>query len=186
MATPQSTPRFTYGDYVQWKGDERYELIDGVVHQMSPAPSRRHQELVTEIVHQIRSQIPRSSPCRAYASPFDVRLPSGDEPDAEVETVVQPDVVVVCDPVKLDDAGCRGAPDWVIEVSSPSSSVRDRVDKVALYRRVGVREYWLVDPTASSVSVWLDGREPAAEHPLDGVLEAQAVPVRIDFGELRD
>ena len=140
-----STPRFTYGDYRQWEGDDRWELIDGEAFDMSPAPSRLHQEVVGGLYSQIRAFLD-GHPCRAYVAPFDVRLPEGEELDDAVETVVQPDISVICDASKLDDAGCRGAPDWIVEVLSPQTSVRDQVQKRDLYERHGVREYWIVHP----------------------------------------
>lgn len=150
---PTPEPHFTYGDYLRWTGDERWELIDGEAFSMSPAPSRQHQEVVGALYLQIASFL-RGHPCRAYVAPFDVRLPRAGEADSEIETVVQPDLVVVCDPTKLDDAGCRGAPDWVIEVLSPQTAARDRLQKREIYERHGVREYWLVDPTNATVTLF--------------------------------
>ncbi|MHB8767226.1 MAG: Uma2 family endonuclease [Deferrisomatales bacterium] len=98
-------------------------------------------------------------PCRLYVAPFDVRLPRGSEPDDEVDTVVQPDLVVVCDRAKLDDRGCRGAPDLVIEILSPSTAARDHIDKLALYEKHGVREYWLVHPTDRLVMIYRRGED---------------------------
>lgn len=144
--------RYTYGDYRQWIGDERWELIDGDPYLMSPAPNRLHQEFVGGIFAQVRTQL-AGHPCRAYVAPFDIRLPQGDEPDDAVENVVQPDIVVVCDPGKLDAAGCRGAPDWVVEVLSPSTEMRDRKLKRDLYQRHGVRELWLVDAVKRRVTI---------------------------------
>lgn len=145
--------RYTYGDYVQWTGDERWELIDGEPFLMSPAPSRVHQEIVVSLVVQISTFL-QGKPCRVYVAPFDVRLPRGDEPDREIATVVQPDVAVICDHSKLDEAGCRGAPDWVIEVISPSTGIRDQVHKRDLYERHGVREYWTIDPAERLLTVY--------------------------------
>ena len=147
-----SDPRFTYGDYVRWSGDERWELIDGEAFAMSPAPSRRHQEAVVGLVGQIAPQL-RRRPCRVYVAPFDVRLPRDAEADAEVDTVVQPDIAVICDPSKLDAAGCRGAPDWIVEVISPATAARDRVHKRDLYERNGVREYWVLDPDGRRLTI---------------------------------
>lgn len=147
-----SEPRFTYGDYARWSGDERWELIDGEAVAMSPAPSRRHQEAVVGLVGQIAPQL-RGGSCRVYVAPFDVRLPRGAEADAEVDTVVQPDLAVVCDPAKLDAAGCRGAPDWIIEVLSPATAARDRVQKRDLYERHGVPEYWVLDPDGRRLTI---------------------------------
>jgi Uma2 family endonuclease len=137
--------RFTYGDYRHWPDEERWELIDGEAYGMSPAPSRSHQEWVVELARQV-SNFLVGKPCRPYVAPFDVRLPENNEADDDIKTVVQPDISVVCDRAKLDDAGCRGAPDWIIEVLSPGTSRKDQIRKKALYERHGVREYWLVHP----------------------------------------
>lgn len=146
MAQPRpEDPRFTYGDYVQWSGDERWELIDGVARMMSPAPSRWHQQVVSALGEQVGPELRRRG-CSPFVAPFDVRLPTSDEPDEVVVTVVQPDYSVICDSAKLDDAGCRGAPDWIVEVLSPSTTGHDRIAKRDLYERHGVREYWIVDP----------------------------------------
>ncbi|NJD04963.1 MAG: Uma2 family endonuclease [Methylococcaceae bacterium] len=145
QSLPQSTERFTYRDYCSWPDDERWELIVGGAYDMSPAPSRSHQDWVLAIGRQIANFLD-DKPCRVYIAPFDVRLPERDEADDLVFTVVQPDLSVICDPSKLDDAGCRGAPDWIIEVLSPGTAAKDQIIKKALYERHGVREYWLVHP----------------------------------------
>lgn len=143
----------TYADYCSWPDDVRYELIDGVAYAMGPAPVRRHQGILLELARQV-ANILEGSPCRPYIAPFDVRLPKTDEIDNEVDTVVQPDLVVICDRAKLDDKGCRGAPDWVVEVLSPSTAGHDQILKRALYQRVGVREYWLVHPVDRIVTIY--------------------------------
>ena len=145
--------RHTYAEYCSWPDDVRYELIDGQAYAMSPGPNRRHQELVGEVFLQIGTAL-RGSPCRTYVAPLDVRLPRGNEADDDVDTVVQPDILVVCDRAKLDDRGCRGAPDWVIEVLSPSSASHDQILKRAVYERHGVREYWLIHPVDLVVTVY--------------------------------
>jgi Uma2 family endonuclease len=142
----QSQQRYTYADYLQWPEDERWELIEGVAYAMAPAPTRTHQAVAGELFRQIANFL-AGKPCQVYFSPFDVRLCEGSEADGCVETVVQPDIAVVCDKTKLDEAGCRGAPDWIIEILSPSTASLDHVKKKALYERHGVREYWLVHPT---------------------------------------
>jgi len=144
----------TYADYAGWPDDTRYELIDGIAYAMAPAPTRRHQELAGEIFRQIANAL-KGSPCRPYIAPFDVRLPHADEVDDEVDTVVQPDISVICDQSKLDDRGCRGAPDWIIEVLSPSTAGHDQIIKRALYERVGVREFWVVHPVDRVVTAYL-------------------------------
>ena len=143
----------TYADYCSWPDDVRYELIDGVAYAMGPAPVRRHQGILLELARQVANVL-EGSPCRPYIAPFDVRLPKTDEIDDEVNTVVQPDLVVICDRAKLDDKGCRGAPDWVVEVLSPSTAGHDQILKRALYQRVGVREYWLVHPVDRLVTIY--------------------------------
>ena len=143
----------TYADYCSWPDDARYELIDGVAYAMGPAPVRRHQGILGELFRQVANVL-EGSPCRPYIAPFDVRLPKAGEDDNEVDTVVQPDLVVVCDRSKLDDKGCRGAPDWVVEVLSPSTAGHDQILKRALYQRVGVREYWLVHPVDRIVTIY--------------------------------
>ena len=160
MAHPQLDPHhegFTYGDYIDWPDEERWELIDGVAYNMSPAPSRSHQDFVLEIGAQALSQL-RGSDCRPYVAPFDVRLPTSNEADDSVDTVVQPDVAVICDPSKLDEKGCRGAPDWIVEVLSPGTSKKDQLEKRDLYERHGVHEYWLLHPTDQTLMIYrLDG-----------------------------
>ena len=152
------TGHFRYGDYRRWPADERWELIDGEAWAMAPAPTRPHQQMVVELTSQIHAFL-RGRPCEVYAAPFDVRLPRADEADDAVDSVVQPDIAVICDPAKLDDAGCRGAPDWVIEVLSPRTALKDQTVKRDLYERHGVREYWLVHPTDRLLMVYrlIDG-----------------------------
>jgi Uma2 family endonuclease len=153
---------FTYGDYRRWPAEERWELIDGAAYAMSPAPSRGHQEVVGELFRQIANFL-AGKPCRPYIAPFDVRLPEAGEADDAVKTVVQPDISVVCDPAKLDEAGCRGAPDFIVEVLSPGTSSKDQIHKKALYERHGVGEYWLVHPVDHTLTRYFleDGRYAA-------------------------
>lgn len=148
MAQAEQKPEIfptTYGDLVHFPEDERWELFSGVPRAMSPAPSRRHQEVAGELFRQIANAFVGKE-CRPYVAPFDVRLPEENEHDNDVTTVVQPDIAVICDPAKLDDRGCRGAPDWIIEVISPNTATNDYIRKVELYQRHGVREYWIVHP----------------------------------------
>jgi len=155
MALPSLKPenKFTYGDYVTWPDEERWELIDGYAYNMSPAPSRRHQEITRELVGPIFTFLV-NKPCEVYFAPFDVRLPKADEKDEDIEDVVQPDIVVICDKTKLDDKGCRGAPDLIIEILSPSTAAKDMKDKLSLYERHAVREYWIVHPVEKIISVF--------------------------------
>jgi len=148
------TDRYTYGEYLQWVGDDRCELIDGEVHFFEGSPSTAHQTALLHIAVAILNHRPPHA-WEAYIAPFDVRLPDADEPDGDVRTVVQPDITVFRDTSKLDDAGARGAPDLAVEVLMPETERRDRVLKMELYARHRVREYWIVDPIAKTVEVRL-------------------------------
>jgi Uma2 family endonuclease len=148
----------TYADYLTWPEDVRYELIDGAAYLMAPAPTLDHQDIAGEIYFQLRRAL-AGKPCRAFIAPVDVRLPKAGEEDELVDTVVQPDVLVVCDRAKLDRRGVRGAPDLVVEVLSPSTASHDHVLKRRVYERAGVKEYWLVHPADRIVTIYrlLDG-----------------------------
>ena len=145
---------YTYADYLTWPDDARYELIDGEAFLMAPAPLIEHQEVAGDVYHQLRNQLD-GKPCRPYIAPVDVRLPRADEADAAIDTVVQPDVLVVCDPAKIDRRGVRGAPDWLLEVLSPSTAAHDQIAKRRTYERAGVREYWLVHPGDRTLTVYV-------------------------------
>jgi Uma2 family endonuclease len=120
---------------------------------MSPAPSRPHQDLVGEVYLQVRLAL-EGRECRAYVAPLDVRLPKAGEADDEIDTVVQPDVLIVCDRSKLDKRGVRGAPDWVAEVLSPHTAGYDQITKLAAYERAGVREVWLLHPLDRTLAIY--------------------------------
>jgi len=150
---------YTYSDYLQWPQEERWELIEGVPYNMSPAPSRRHQGIAAELSRQIANFLTGKS-CEVYFAPFDVRLPEVStedmhhaDDDDEITTVVQPDIVVICDPDKLDDRGCLGAPDFIVEILSPSTAAKDQIKKVSWYEKSGVKEYWIIHPTDRLVTV---------------------------------
>jgi len=158
MALPQFElqTQYTYMDYVTWD-EGRWELIEGEVWDMTPAPSRRHQE-ISICLSSILYEFMRKRGCSVYTAPFDVRLPDTSEPqDHEIFTVVQPDISIICDSNKLDDRGCVGAPDLIVEILSPSTAARDLKVKRALYEKHGVKEYWLVHPTDKVVMVYLAG-----------------------------
>jgi len=176
MSLPQrDNGRHTYGDYLGWGDETRYELIDGIAYLMAPAPSVDHQIIVLEVAHQLRSALENHS-CRVLVAPVDVIMPRAGEGDEAVDTVVQPDVLLVCDPAKLTPRGVRGAPDWVLEVLSPASAAHDQIVKLRTYERAAVREYWLAHPTDRVLTIYRhDGKaygrptlqELAGETPLD-------------------
>jgi Uma2 family endonuclease len=145
---------FTYADYLTWDDDKRWELIDGVAFCMSPGPNRLHQKWLGELHRQIANYL-EGKPCEVYLAPFDVRLPEySTASDEETTTVVQPDILVVCDHDKLDDRGVNGAPDLVVEIISPSTAKRDITTKYELYQRHGVKEYWLMYPNDRTLLVY--------------------------------
>jgi Uma2 family endonuclease len=151
VASPADRPR-TYGDLRRWSDDTRWEIIDGQAYAMA-GPSWQHQAVTMGLSAQLLAYF-RARGCRVLPAPLDVRLARGNEPDDEIETTVQPDISVVCDLGKLDERGCRGAPDLVIEVLSPSTAGRDHLTKRALYERHGVREYWVVHPIDRIVTMY--------------------------------
>lgn len=154
MVQPVEKESYSFADYLTWDENDRYEIIYGDAVMMAP-PKRIHQEVLTGIFKQIANFLD-DKPCKIYPAPFGVRLfeQDGDSPD-DVDTVVEPDISVVCDRSKLDDYGCKGAPDMVIEILSPSTLRHDRIVKLDLYQRAGVREYWIADPQNRSIEVYL-------------------------------
>jgi Uma2 family endonuclease len=149
----QLQPHYTYADYRQWPEDQRWELIDGVAYAMT-APARLHQDIVFELGRQIGNYL-QGKTCKGYVAPFDVRLPHNNEADDSITTTVQPDISVICDPSKLDKLGCRGAPDWIIEVLSPSTALKDMNSKRSLYEQHGVKEYWIIHSEDRWIMVYL-------------------------------
>ena len=146
---------YTVGDYLSWPDSERWELIDGIPFLMSPAPSPDHQRIAFSLARQIANHLEEADgSCEALMAPIDVYLPDEGEAFEESDTVLQPDVVVVCDPEQVTRRGIVGAPRWVIEVLSPSTSKRDQGDKRAVYERHGVAEYWLVHPYDRVVQIY--------------------------------
>ncbi|MDR2040792.1 MAG: Uma2 family endonuclease [Tannerella sp.] len=145
--------RYTYADYLTWLDDRRRELIDGMVRLMSPAPKRIHQRISFNITHSLANELAKlNCGCHIYNAPFDVRLPkNGEKEDEKIYTVVQPDICVVCDLTKLDERGCLGAPDLIIEIQSPSSAKYDLNTKFNLYEAAGVREYWVTPQAAGYI-----------------------------------
>ena len=184
----RDTQHHTYAEYLTWSDDQRIELVGGVAYvREPPAPSRPHQELVGELHRQVANALEGTS-SRAYVAPFDVRLPKAGEADDEIDTVLQPDVLIVRDRRKLDERGMRGAPDWVAEVLSPSTSRHDRVVKVPVYERAGVPEVWLIEPAERTLFVYrFEGARygPPRIQGLRGTTPIAAVPgVSVDWDRL--
>jgi Uma2 family endonuclease len=139
--------QYTYSEYVLWHLNDRIELLKGYIRQMA-APNRKHQR-TSLALSSVFYYTFKNHTCRAYAAPFDVRLPkknpTGTKPK-DIYTVVQPDICVICDLTKLDDAGCLGSPDLIVEILSPSNFKVDVFDKFKIYEEAGVREYWIANP----------------------------------------
>lgn len=178
MSFPQklADQKWTYVDYLTWDDGQRWELIDGEAYLLqgavglAPAPNRFHQRLSTKLLRQIDAYL-KDKPCELYHAPFDVRLSDqAQTSDNYIETVVQPDIVVVCDKSRLDDRGCNGAPDLVVEITSPSTAKMDLTIKFDLYEKHGVKEYWIVHPVEKTVMVFklqADGRYGAPDRYAD-------------------
>jgi len=139
---------YTYADYAKWDDDRRWELIDGEAYAMS-APSAMHQSMLVELGRQFANFLVGKQ-CKVFVAPFDVCLNAKGDKD---DTVVQPDLVVICDRSKLNEKWYNGAPDLIIEITSPSSSRTDRIKKLNKYLQAGVREYWIADPEGKGVTV---------------------------------
>jgi Uma2 family endonuclease len=179
---------YTYADYLKWSGACGDELIDGAAYvREPPAPSPSHQGIVAGLCGQLHAAL-KGKPCHVYVAPFDVRLPKSTERDEQVDTVVQPDVLIVSDLQKIDGRGMRGAPDWLAEVLSPYTASHDQGVKIPAYERAGVREVWLVHPGDRTLAVYqLDAgryRRPSILK-LEGKIPITAVPgVIIDWDEV--
>jgi Uma2 family endonuclease len=135
---------YNYADYLQWKFEERIELIKGKIFKMSPAPSSSHQRISRTILVALDNFLQRQ-PCEVFNAPFDVRLTRKSK-NQDVQTVVQPDICVICDGSKIDEKGCFGAPDIVVEILSPGNNRKELQNKYEVYEESGVQEYWIVSP----------------------------------------
>jgi Uma2 family endonuclease len=144
---------YTYADYLKWQFKERVELIKGRIFKMSPAPGRLHQKVTVKLVSRI-DRFLEGKKCEVYTAPFDVRFPKENN-DNKTFTVVQPDLCIICDLTKLDEKGCIGAPDMIIEILSPKTAKKDIKDKFQLYEENGVKEYWIVSPENRLVDVFV-------------------------------
>jgi Uma2 family endonuclease len=148
---------YSFSDYLSWNDEKRYELINGKVHEMSPAPTPLHQRVVGGFFYKIMEVLrKKKNKCEVYTAPFDVRLPSIDNSDDKINTVVQPDISVICDSSKIDDKGCLGPPDLIVEVLS-KKKIYDVEEKFQLYEKSGVKEYWIVHPEEETVTVFRRG-----------------------------
>jgi len=176
---PDPSITYTYADYLQWRFKERLELIKGHIYKMSPAPAPKHQRAAISISAALFVFLKKKK-CEVFPAPFDVRLPvKNKKKDNEVTTVVQPDICVICDETKIDERGCCGAPDLVIEILSPHNSSHDVKTKYELYEEAGVKEYWIVNPEIENVVVFiLNGKgkfEQAKVYAGDGTISSVVI-----------
>ena len=174
------TKHYTYADYLTWADDKVRELIDGVIKTMSPKPKPIHQVtsglLVSELIYLLKK---KKGKCKVYPD-IDVRLPkNGEKEDEKIYTVVSPDISVICDQSKIDDNGCLGAPDMIIEIQSFSTAKYDLTTKFNLYESSGVKEYWVVYPLEKGIEVFL--LQPNGKYDEGTKYETGAIPVHI-FG----
>jgi len=142
---------YTVADYLSWQFDEMVQLIRGKVVRMSPAPRLTHAKISATVERRLYQLIPKGSPCQVFHAPVDVYLTL---PDQSKPTILQPDIFIVCDPAKLKDQGCVGAPDWICEIVSPGSFKLDTVTKKQVYQEAGVQEYLIIHPGDKIVEVY--------------------------------
>ena len=180
---------YSYEDYLKWQFQERVELLRGKILPMTPAPSVRHQRILGKMHLQMGNHLFENS-CQLFLAPFDVRLynrKKSRKASKEIFTVVQPDLCVICDETKLDEQGCNGAPDLVIEVLSPGNSKREMNEKFELYEEAGVREYWLVQSADEVVLIYVlnDDERYIGLRPATEVAQSAIFPeLRVDLGEV--
>lgn len=145
---------YTYSDYMKYPEGARIEIIDGYIYDMSPAPSRIHQKLIMELSAIFHGYIKANNGlCEVYPSPFDVFLTNKEDIN-QCKNIVQPDISVICDRNKLNDKGCIGAPDLIVEIISPSNQSNDYVRKLSLYEHFQVREYWIINPMQKTILIY--------------------------------
>ena len=151
---------YSYADYLTWQFEEVVELIRGkIFKKAAAAPRRLHQKVSGELSYRLTGFL-KGQKCQVYAAPFDVRFPKGSKEDHKIHDVVQPDICVICNPEKLDDRGCLGAPDLIVEILSPGNSKTELKHKYSLYESHGVREYWIIHPENQDLLIYtlVDGK----------------------------
>lgn len=145
---------YTYADYMKFEFEEMVELIRGKIFKMSPAPKSYHQEISANL-YLILGNFLKGKKCKAYYAPFDVVLPIKHKTKNKSTTVVQPDLCIICDLSKIDEAGCFGAPDFIVEILSKSTSKKDMNDKFDVYQEAGVKEYWIIFPIEEIINCYV-------------------------------
>lgn len=144
---------YSYADYLLWDLEEMVELIKGKIFRQAAAPRRIHQEVLGILFNKLFNFLERKK-CKVFSAPFDVRLPVHSKRNEDIFTVVQPDICVVCDMDKLDEMGCVGAPDLIIEILSPSNNQKELINKYEVYEESGVKEYWIIHPSEKTLFIY--------------------------------
>ncbi|MEN1968547.1 Uma2 family endonuclease [Lentibacillus sp. N15] len=154
MSLPKKDRVYTYSDYLSWPENERIEIIAGKAY-MQAAPSRIHQKVLSEVHRQIANYL-LDKDCEVYPAPFHVVLdPAGDhENEADKEYILEPDISIICNKNKLNERGCQGSPDLIVEIISPSTARKDKMEKFNIYEQAGVKEYWIIEPEEKMISVF--------------------------------
>ena len=152
MPLLKENKKYTYADYLTWSDEEKWEIIDGIPY-MQAAPSWQHQSISVELVAQFSSYL-KNKTCKVFHAPFDLIIPDKTETEEETTTIVQPDIVIICDKNGLKGTGYYGVPPLIIEILSPSTARRDKLYKLNKYETVGVQEYWMIEPDLKLVSVF--------------------------------
>jgi Uma2 family endonuclease len=148
---------YTYADYLTWQDNQQRELVNGFIRMIDP-PNTRHQEISMNLSLELYGLIKRyyKGKCEVFYAPFDVRLPkNGEKENHLIDTVVQPDICIVCDHSKVDEKGCLGVPDFIVEIQSPSTDKYNLNEKFNLYETIGVHEYWIITPVEKTVQVFI-------------------------------
>jgi len=162
---------YSYEDYFRWAFEDRVELIKGKIFRINPTPSLTHQRLCGSLYIKLNEYLFNKT-CEVFIAPFDVRLPAVSMEDAGIFTVVQPDICVVCNSRKLDERGCLGAPDLIVEILSPGNNRKELIDKYLIYEESGVKEYWIINPEKRALVVYQlngKGRYQAANDPVSAI-----------------
>lgn len=177
---PDPSLRYTYADYLKWNFEEQLELIRGRIYKMSPAPTSLHQRVSGRLQGEMYSFF-KGKRCQLFAAPFDVRLPvQNRKKPSQIDTVVQPDLCVVCDESKIDRRGCIGPPDLLVEILSKRTQSKDRTTKLNVYEEAGVKEYWIVSPVKETVTVFVLNAEgkygDAKSRAGTDIVKSEAIP----------
>jgi Uma2 family endonuclease len=169
---------YTYADYLKWQLDERVELIRGKVFRMSPAPNYEHQRISSDLHGFIWSHL-RDKECKVFSAPFDVLLTIKSKENEMINTVLQPDICVICDMSKKDIRGCVGAPEIVVEILSPGNNAKELITKYEVYEQAGVKEYWVVSPTTQTfiINTLVDGKyRPSRQMTIGDTITSTVLP----------